>query len=114
MPNHVHAILTVDSDSKIETFLLAWKKTSSYRIKRFFAQELTKYHDLCPQDCPVWQARFYDHNLEKSEHLNAKLDCMHNNPIEAGLVSYASDWVWSSARSYERGEDVGVTITPSY
>jgi putative transposase len=42
MPNHVHAILTVDSESKIATFLLAWKKTSSYRIKRFFAQELTR------------------------------------------------------------------------
>src|SRR5450631_4297589 len=63
MPNHVHAILTVNTESKIATFLLAWKKTSSYRIKQFFAQELTKYHDLCPEKYPIWQARFYDHNL---------------------------------------------------
>ena len=114
MPNHVHTLLTVDSESKIATFLLAWKKTSSYRIKRFFAQELTKYHDLCPEDCPIWQARFYDHNLEKTEHLNLKLDYMHNNPVEAGLVSHSLDWAWSSARFYEKQEDVGVTITLSH
>jgi len=114
MPNHVHAILTVNSESKISTFLLAWKKTSSYRIRRFFAQELTKYHKLCPDQCPIWQARFYDHNLEKAEHLNLKLDYMHNNPVEAGLVSHSLNWVWSSARFYEKQEDVGVKITLSY
>jgi putative transposase len=29
MPDHVHAILTLDPASSISTFLLAWKKTSS-------------------------------------------------------------------------------------
>jgi hypothetical protein len=62
----------------------------------------------------VWQARFYDHNLEKTEHLNGKLDYMHNNPVEARLVSHASEWAWSSARFYERQEEVGVKVTLSY
>jgi putative transposase len=113
MPNHLHAILTVNPESTIETFLLAWKKTSSYRIKRFFAQELTNYHDLCPADCPIWQARFYDENLEDERAFNNKLDYIHNNPVTAGLVRYAIDWAWSSARFYERQEDVGVNITLS-
>jgi putative transposase len=112
MPNHVHVILTVDVESQISAFMLAWKKTSSYRIKRFYAQQLTNYHDVCPEDCPIWQAKFYDYNLEGAQKLNEKIEYMHNNPVEAKLVPFALDWVWSSSRFYEKDEDVGVTITP--
>jgi putative transposase len=114
MPNHVHAILSVAPEATIASFLQAWKKTSSYRIKRFYAQELTKYHDLCPDDCPIWQAKFYDFNLESDEKFLEKLAYMHNNPVVAGLALTLLDWAWSSARFYERGEELGVKITQSY
>ena len=114
MPNHVDAILSVAPEVTIASFLQAWKKTSSYRIKRFYAQELTKYHDLCPDDCPIWQAKFYDFNLESDEKYLEKLDYMHDNPVVAGLVLTILDWAWSSARFYELGEDAGVKITQSY
>ncbi len=110
MPNHVHALITTQPDATILTFLLAWKKTSSYRIKRFFAQELTKYHDLCPTDCPIWQANFYDFNVESEKKYLEKIEYMHNNPVVAGLVPGSIDWKWSSARFYELREEVGVTI----
>ena len=42
--------------------------------------------------------------------MNEKIEYMHNNPVEAKLVEYALDWNWSSARFYELGEAVGVTI----
>jgi putative transposase len=108
MPNHVHAILSVAPEATISSFLLAWKKT------RFYAQELTKYHELCPDDCPVWQAKFYDFNLESDKKFLEKLEYMHTNPVVAGLASTILDWAWSSARFYERGEEVGVKITQSY
>jgi putative transposase len=111
MPNHVHAILTVDANSSISSFLHAWKKTSSYRIKRFYAQELTKYHGLCPIDCPIWQANFYDFNLETDQQLIEKLDYMHDNPVVAELALIPLDWIWSSARFYELGEEGIVTVT---
>jgi putative transposase len=114
MPNHVHAILSLAPDATIASFLLSWKKTSSYRIKRFYAQELTKYHERCPEDCPVWQAKFYDFNLESDKKFIEKLEYMHTNPVAAGLALTLLDWPWSSARFYELGEDVGVKITPSY
>jgi len=114
MPNHVHAILSVAPESTIASFLQAWKKTSSYRIKRFYAQELTKYHDLCPDDCPVWQAKYYDFNLESDQKYLEKLDYMHDNPVVAGLALTILDWMWSSARFYEIEVDVGVKITPTY
>jgi putative transposase len=76
MPNHVHAVLSVDPSSDIASFLQAWKKTSSYRIKRFYAQELTHYYEFCPRNCPIWQARFYDFNLESLDKINEKLEYM--------------------------------------
>jgi putative transposase len=114
MPNHVHAIFSVAPEATIASFLQAWKKTSSYRIKRFYAQELTRYCELCPDDCPIWQAKFYDFNLESDEKCLEKLDYMHANPVVAGLALTILDWAWSSARFYELGENVGVKITQSY
>jgi putative transposase len=112
MPDHVHAILTMVPEVTISTFLLAWKKTASHRIKEFYAQNLTHYRETCPTDCPVWQARFYDFNLGTTAKFEEKLDYIHNNPVIAGLSENAVDWKWSSARFYEYGEDVGARITP--
>ena len=114
MPNHVHAVLSVAPESTIASFLQAWKKTSSYRIKRFYSQELTKYHGFSPEDCPIWQAKFYDFNLESDKKFLEKLEYMHANPVVAGLASTILDWQWSSARFYEQGESVGVKITQAY
>ena len=114
MPNHIHAILSVAHDSTIAAFLLAWKKTSSFRIKRFYAQELTNYRGLCPKNCPVWQAKFYDFLLESDKKFIEKIGYMHDNPVTAGLCSTLIDWRWSSARFYELQEDIGVKITQLY
>ena len=113
MPNHVHALVTVDRHSTISAFIQPWKKTSSYRIKRFYAQELTKYHDLCPGDCPVWQANSYIHPVDSNDKVNEKLEYMHNNPVQAGLVPFTRDWKWSSVRFFTEEESVGVSISPS-
>ena len=112
MPNHVHAILFGEPEFKISRFIQVWKKTSSYRLKHFYALEINHYRDLCPEKCPIWQAGFYDFNVESDEKLIEKLEYMHNNPVEAQLAPTSVEWGWSSARFYECGEEVGVTITP--
>jgi len=112
MPDHVHALISGKENFKISPFVQVWKKTSSYRIKRFFERELKRYEQLCPEGCPIWQARFYDYNVDSNEKLNEKIEYMHENPVAAGLTTTALDWNWSSSRFYECGEPVGVTITP--
>ncbi len=113
MPDHVHAIVSGDDQFDVSAFVQVWKKTSSYRIKRFFSQELFRYKKLCPDGCAIWQARFYDFNIDTDKKLNEKLEYMHNNPVEARLTENALLWNWSSARFYERDAPVGVTLTPS-
>ena len=51
-----------------------------------------------------WQARFYDFNVYSSRKLREKLQYMHANPVERGLVKNASEWIWSSVSFYEKGE----------
>jgi len=112
MPNHVHALLHGEEGFNISAFIQVWKKTSSYRIKRFFAESLSNYAEKWPKDCPVWQPRFYDFNVDSDRKMNEKLDYMHHNPIEAKLCEYAHLWQWSSARFYQINETAAVTITP--
>lgn len=33
---------------------------------------------------------------------------MHNNPVEAGIVEKAEEYVYSSARDYYEGKNVGL------
>lgn len=111
MPNHVHAILLGQADFQISRLIQVWKKTSSYRLKRIYEREVKSYHQLCPENCPIWQAGFYDFNLESDEKLIEKLEYIHNNPVQAQLAVTPVAWPWSSARFYEYGEAIGVTIT---
>ncbi len=39
-----------------------------------------------------------------------KLDYVHRNPVQRGLVRRPEDWAWSSARHYATGEECGVEI----
>ncbi len=112
MPNHVHALIYGDENFRITPFVQVWKKTSSYRIRQFFERDLAKYEQLCPRECPIWQPRFYDHNVDTQDLLNIKLGYMHENPVVAGLCESSLDWNWSSCRFYHLEETVGVTITP--
>jgi len=111
MPNHVHAILFGDADYNLSRFIQFWKKTSSYRIGLFYREYMEKYREFCPQECPIWQPRYYDFNIESDKKHNEKLDYMHANPVVAGLCEAESSWLWSSARFYERHEGVGVTLS---
>jgi putative transposase len=112
MPDHVHAIVFGNEEFHISSFIQVWKKTTSYRIKKFYAKELQQYLDSCPGDGPVWQPGFYDYNADSDKKHNEKLGYMHNNPVEAKLSDYHISWKWSSARYYEFEDPVGVTIPP--
>jgi len=55
-------------------------------------------------------SKYFSFEIYQRRKLEEKLNYMHLNPVRAGLVARAVDWVWSSARLYELGQTVGVPI----
>jgi len=42
----------------------------------------------------------YDRNVIEPATLFYLIETIHNNPVRRGLVTEATDWIWSSARFY--------------
>jgi len=57
-----------------------------------------------------WQARFYDFNVWTERKRIEKLNYIHRNPVERGLVASPEQWRWSSFRWYLCGEPGPVQI----
>ncbi len=52
------------------------------------------------RDGPLFRGRFTSIGIETDAHLIQASRYIHLNPLEAGLVSNAWDWAWSSAAAY--------------
>ncbi len=48
--------------------------------------------------------RFMAHKIVERLKEQQKLDCIHNNPVEAGFVTKAEEWKYSSAIDYYEGK----------
>ena len=60
----------------------------------------------------VWQRRFYDMNIWSPNKRDEKLNYMHNNPGQRGLVAQPGDWPWSSWRYYFLNDASLLTMDP--
>jgi len=74
-------------------------------LKQIVSQKLNKRATTS-----FWQPRYYDFNVWRESKLTEKLDYMHQNPVERGLVARPEDWKWSSALHYSTGKECGVEI----
>lgn len=52
----------------------------------------------------LWQQDNHPIELTTEKIMHQKLDYLHNNPVEAGFVDKAEDWLYSSARQYYTGQ----------
>ncbi|MCC7400323.1 MAG: transposase, partial [Chitinophagaceae bacterium] len=55
-----------------------------------------------------WRQDNQPKELFSDKFSNQKLNYIHNNPIEAGLVDKAEEYLYSSARDYYFGKNVGL------
>ena len=85
MANHVHVMLT----PKIEA------KKILQSLKGFSAREATKLLDRVGE--PFWQREYYDHWVRDGREFDKIRFYIENNPVDAGLVSEADKYAWSSA-----------------
>ena len=97
MPNHVHLILVPTASEG----LAATVGPAHLRYTRAInAREGWTGH--------LWQGRFASFVMDE-RHLTACARYVELNPVRAGLVERAEDWIWSSARAHLSGRPDGLT-----
>ena len=60
--------------------------------------------------CLMWQRRFYDMNVRSEKKKLEKLDYMHHNPAQRGLVGHVGGGPCSSWRYYYREDESVVAM----
>jgi putative transposase len=84
MPTHAHALIAPQNKSLIQV-MRNWKSVGGYEITQ---QRKTRG--------PLWQERYFDSIIRRIRDFWKKVEYIHQNPVEAGLVLEQGDWKWSS------------------
>ncbi|MFN8237789.1 MAG: transposase [Chitinophagales bacterium] len=58
----------------------------------------------------LWQQDNHPIALSTEKIMHQKLDYLHDNPVEAGFVEEAEDWLYSSAKQYYTGQKGRIDI----
>jgi len=85
MDNHVHLIIRAVSNINISKIMQAVNLSFSFKFRK-------KYNYFGH----VWQGRFRSNVIDEDRYISSCLEYIHNNPVRAGLVSDAGDYLWSS------------------
>lgn len=111
MPNHIHVILTMNNGKSVSDYMRDFKRHTSKEIVKLLRKDKK---DKLLQDLyklggtgnyRLWKDRFDDLIITNEKTLKIKIDYIHNNPVEAGLVENITDWKYSSARNYYLDDD---------
>jgi REP element-mobilizing transposase RayT len=86
MPNHVHAVLQPKTPLPVIT---RWLKGSTARKANLI---------LGRTGTAFWQDESFDHRVRDEAELDRIIRYIEQNPVSAGLVANAQEWLWSSAR----------------
>ena len=87
MPNHVHAVVQQRDGWNLGSVVKSWKVAST---RHFNLRHGTSGS--------LWALDFYDRFMRNENHLAQTLGYVEANPVRAGLVRFASNWRFSSAR----------------
>ena len=116
MSTHAHAILWPDQGIDLSDVIRDFKRYTSRAISSEAirqnareiietfekarnenrAQEISKYQ--------VWQEGSHPEAIFTEKFARQKMDYIHVNPVRAGIVKTADEWLYSSARAYLLGE----------
>ena len=126
MTNHVHLIFRSVDDQKPELLLGDFKRFTSKAIVEAIKDNpresrkewlLEQFLKAGAKSSNVKKSQFWRHDnkpieLWSNKVFDEKINYIHNNPVEEGLVSYPEDYVYSSARDYrgDKGVMNGVIV----
>lgn len=123
MPSHFHWIVVVDRQyGTISDIMRDIKKFSAWDIMEeierndeslmnVFIEEGKKYPK---HKRKFWMQRFDDEVIRNEKMFWTKLQYIHKNPVEAGLVLKPEDYKYSSARNYVCGHHSVLLVDTEY
>ena len=100
MPTHLHLLLSPHNKNLIE-IMRELKSKTGFEIAR--GRRLYG---------PIWRERYFDTIIRRVRNFWQKLEYIHRNPVEAGLVKNPEDWQWSSHRHYAKNGQNLMALDP--
>jgi len=107
MTNHVHLIVRAKEGCSLPDILRDYKKFTSKEIKKTISEnykesrkEWLLEHFETQEGFRFWRGDNKPIELWSNKVINQKIDYIHQNPVEEGLVFKAEDYVYSSAIEY--------------
>jgi putative transposase len=92
MPNHFHLAVWPQADGDLSRWM-HWLLNAHVR----------RYHQHYHSSGHLWQGRFKAFPIQQDDHLLTVLRYIERNPVRAGLVARAEQWMWSSAALWLAG-----------
>ncbi|MCC6478004.1 MAG: transposase [Sphingomonadaceae bacterium] len=92
MPNHVHLMLVPATEDGLRATLASAHTT--------YAQRINQLQDTSGH---LFQGRFASYAMDDA-HMMVAARYIETNPVKAGMVKRAEDWLWSSARAHISGD----------
>ncbi len=130
MTNHVHLVFRCLTSEKPEQVLGDFKRFTSKQIVRAISENpkesrkgflLEQFKKAAEKSSNVKHYQFWRHDnkpieLWSNKVIREKINYIHKNPVEAGLVFKAEDYVYSSAIDYsgEKGLLANVLVLSMY
>ena len=113
MTNHVHLIVS-SRDKTLDSIMRDHKRHTSVALRTTIEKEVAESRRewIMGLFCRVgsgnsnnggfqlWQQHNRPIELYSRDVIMQKLNYIHSNPVKAGFVEKAEDWLWSSARAY--------------
>lgn len=117
MTSHIHLILGVADGFHLSDAIRDCKSYTSRHIRKAIEESTTEsrrawllstfgwkgIQNKRNNDFQFWQQHSHPIELNSPDIIDRCLRYIHQNPVEAGFVGKAEDWLWSSAKSYMEG-----------
>jgi putative transposase len=121
MPEHYHLLILLPEEVTISQILMVLKGYTAKQIVEFLKIEDKKFLNRFRifnsakkrsknSTYRIFQPDNYDFNIKSQDKLIEKLNYIHNNPVKRKLVKQASEYPFSSYRSYFGENDSIVKI----
>ncbi|HWA82180.1 MAG TPA: transposase, partial [Fimbriimonadaceae bacterium] len=87
MPNHVHALVEIETEVDMFVVVKRWKGATAVSCNR-----------LLGRNGRFWFPEYHDRFMRGEAHFRNTVRYIHMNPVKAGLCAHPVDWPFGSAR----------------